>query len=110
MMLSSGVVSAPFILTESEVKVADSKIQLQSCGINKLLYSRYYWYDAKAQEDGYLIDINTVNFAVFNGLRRGAYVTTINPLAGNPKLEILAYGSYHVLEKASAIRCVPRRR
>lgn len=97
---------APFILSESEAKIADNRLELKSCGIDKSKYARYYWYDAIAEERGYVLNMNRVQFAIFDEISRSVYAVTNNPFVENPNLKIVAFGSYDILRDEFSVQCV----
>ncbi|MDP3550889.1 MAG: hypothetical protein Q8R81_10895 [Novosphingobium sp.] len=97
---------APFILRGSEAKIADNRLELKACGIDKAKFARYYWYDAIAEERGYVVNTNRVQFAIFDEIPRGVYAVTNNPFVENPDLRIVAFGSYDILRDDFSVRCV----
>jgi len=100
--------NAPFILSAEDATTVDSKIDLSECHIEKDQYTRFFWNEFVARNEGYVINPFIVEFVIGTGGDLKAHAVASNPLVPFDEDKILAFGSYSIASGKTEIRCIPK--
>lgn len=105
-VLLFAVGNAPFILSNDEASVVDTRIDIRKCHISVKNNTRYYWYEYTAREFNYIINPAVIQFIVVSGGDRMAHAVTSDPIQHPKRDTIVAFGSYSVITEQTKVTCV----